>query len=107
MAHKSSDKRSARRKIASQVSSAQGGQTSGPKAASAGPKSAVYRMSKSYSDAAKKQSGGELSNLEKITRAAGKQLREVKATDFIPGGAAAKAAALGVKKAMRSSHKKK
>ena len=53
MAH---EKKSVRRKIASQVSSAQGGQTSRPKrAASAGPKSAVYKMTKAYSDAVKKQ----------------------------------------------------
>ena len=61
MAH---EKKSVRRKIASQVSSAQGGQTS------------------------RKQSGGELSNLARITGAVGKKLSEVKATDFIPGGAA-------------------
>jgi len=81
MAH---EKKSVRRKIASQVSSAQGGQTS------------------------RKQSGGELSNLARITGAAihagaavGKKLSEVKATDFIPGGAAIRLTVEEVRKSRR------
>ena len=93
MAHKSSDKRSARRDIASQVSSAQGGQTSGPKAASAKPKSAAYRMSKAYSDASKKQSPvGELANLARVTGASiQKRIRHADVASFVPGAAVVKA----------------